>query len=73
MKLEETPPAEFFRLRRLQGENLGVFKRPRKPRLVAAGVSPAVEGGILPPGDAAEGLFATYFQAFPPGGMPNSQ
>jgi hypothetical protein len=39
---------------------------------VAAGVSPAVEGGILPPGAAAEALFAACFQAFPLGKIPNS-
>src|SRR5690348_1491703 len=39
---------------------------------VAAGVSPAVESGILPPGHATQSQPKAYSPRFPPGRMPSS-
>jgi hypothetical protein len=47
MKKKPDPPADAAELRRRAEERL---KRQRPERIVAAGILPAVSGGILPPG-----------------------
>ena len=47
MKKNQDQPADAAELRRRAEERL---KRQRPERIVAAGILPAVSGGILPPG-----------------------